>query len=311
MPDCLIISSDAPELQAEFNRQAGASPGFKFYTSAEQALDGYGGEKILFGRPDMVAACLPSWPDIEWVQSTWAGVEPLLALGRRDYRLTVVKDIFGPQMSEYVFAHLLAHELKLYERRARQLEKDWFRRPSGTLAGKHIGIMGTGSIGSHIAQTARTFAMKVSGLSRSGAGVAGFDSVARSDQLHAWLENLDYLVCALPRTPATDRLLDTTALAKLPGHAYLVNVGRSNVLDEAALLDALTQGRLAGAALDVFDEEPLPPGNPLWEAPNLSITAHVAALSHPSLVIPIFLENLGRYQEGRELQYEVDFEAGY
>jgi len=88
--------------------------------------------------------------------------------------------------------------------------------------------------------------MKVSGLNRTGTATAGFKSIARTDQLHAWLGNLDYLVCALPRTPATDRLLDAAALAKLPRHAYLVNVGRSNVLDESALGEALNQGRLAG-----------------------------------------------------------------
>lgn len=311
MPDCLIISSDAPELVAEINLQAEVPLTLQYCTSVEQALNEYQGEMILFGRPDMLAACLPSWPDVEWVQSTWAGVEPLLALDRKDYRLTVVKDVFGPQMSEYVIAHLLAHELKLYERKARQHQKDWFREPSGTLAGKQVGIMGTGSIGRHIAQTAKAFSMKVSGLSRSGSAVAGFDSVVRVDQLHSWLEHLDYLVCALPRTTSTDRLLDSNALAKLSKHSYLVNIGRSNVLDETALVQALHQGNLAGAALDVFDDEPLPGNSPMWHAPNLTVTAHIAALSHPSLVVPIFLDNFERFRDGQDLKFQVDFEAGY
>ena len=153
--------------------------------------------------------------------------------------------------------------------------------------------------------------MKVTGLSRSGNPVAGFDSVAPVGQLQHWLESLDYLVSTLPRTPQTNRLLDAASLAKLPSYCYLVNVGRSNVLDEAALVQALHQGKLAGAALDVFDEEPLPARSPMWDAPNLTVTAHIAALSHPSLVVPIFLDNFKRHREGRELKYRVDFDAGY
>ncbi|NNL94390.1 MAG: D-2-hydroxyacid dehydrogenase [Xanthomonadales bacterium] len=311
MPEILILSKDAPALAAELERQSGFPVPFRACTSSDQALDQYDGEKILFGRPDLIAACLPAWPAVEWVQSSWAGVEPLLAIDRRDYHLTVVKDVFGQQMSEYVLGHLLAHELKLSKRRAHQEARDWFQEPSGTLGGKHMGIMGTGSIGRHIARVARSIGLTVSGLSRSGKPAEGFDSVHALTQFEAWLHGLDYLVSTLPGTPKTSRLLDARSLARLPAHCYMVNVGRSNVLDEAALVEALTNNKLAGAALDVFDTEPLPQDSPLWETPNLTITAHISAVSHPSLIVPIFLENLHRFRDGQALKFLVDFDAGY
>jgi phosphoglycerate dehydrogenase-like enzyme len=131
------------------------------------------------------------------------------------------------------------------------------------------------------------------------------------DRLHEFLEETDYLVSVLPQTDDTNNLLDEAALARLPRHTYLINVGRSNVIDNVALIDALRNDRLAGAVLDVFDEEPLPQDSPLWDTPNLSITAHIAAVSHPSLIVPIFVENYRRYINKQPLNYIVDFDAGY
>jgi phosphoglycerate dehydrogenase-like enzyme len=311
MPDCLIVSTDASELAREITLLAEFPLAIVSCTSAKQALAEYTNETVLLGRPDMIAQILPSTPAVDWVQSSWAGVDPLLSIDRRNYVLTGIKDVFGPQMSEYVFAHLLAHELKLLKRNTEQLGHNWYQVESGTLQGKRLGIMGTGSIGQHIAKTAKSFGLNVTGLSRSGAIKPGFQEVVQSGQLHNWLSDLDYLVSALPHTTETDRLLDASSLAKLPVHAYFVNVGRSNVLDEGALVDALNKKRLAGAALDVFDEEPLPQDSSLWDTPNLSITAHIAAVSYPSMIVPIFLENYRRYLAGLDLKYIIDFESGY
>ena len=186
--------------------------------------------------------------------------------------LTGIKNVFGPQMSEYVLGYLLAHELSILKRKAAQQQRNWFKDLSGMLEGKRLGIMGTGSIGQHIANSAAVFGVTSVGLSRSGAATKGFENVVPVAQLHEFLERCDYLVSTLPQTAATDRLLDSAALRKLPPHAYYVNVGRSNVVDDAALIDALQNGRLAGAALDVFDQEPVPQDSPLWDTPGLSIT---------------------------------------
>ncbi len=311
MPDCLIITAIAEELAEEIARLADFPIAIKACASAKQALAEYTDESVIFGNPDMIAEVLPKMWAVDWVQSTWAGVTPLIALDQRDYVLTGIKDVFGPQMSEYVLGYLLAHELEVVQRMTEQRAHNWYKTYSGTLEGKHLGIMGTGSIGRHIATTAAHFGIKVTGLSRSGAALPEFEKVLQVDQLHEFLEHLDYLVAILPQTSATDKLLDAAALAKLPAHAYFINIGRSNVVDDEALIDALRNNTLTGAALDVFDEEPIPADSPLWDAPNLSISAHVAAVSHTPLIVPIFIENYLRYINQQPLKYVIDFDAGY
>jgi len=311
MTDCLIIDAAANEFAEEIARLADFPIPVKACTSAEQALGGYKDQTILFGNPDMIATVLPEMPSVNWVQSSWAGVMPLMGIDRRDYILTGVKGVFGPQMSEYVMGYLLAHELKVLERMKQQREHNWFKDFSGALRGKRLGIMGTGSIGRHIAQTATIFGIKVAGLNRSGTASPVFENVMPIGQLHDFLKEIDYLVSTLPQTDDTDDMLDGAALAKLPVHAYFINIGRSNIVNDEALIDALRNGKLAGAALDVFDEEPIPQNSPLWDTPNLSITAHIAAISHPSLIVPIFVDNYRRYMQQQPLKYTIDFDAGY
>lgn len=311
MPDCLIVSTIADELAGDIARLADYPIVTKACTSAQQALAEYANETVLFGNPDMVAEILPELPLVDWVQSTWAGVTPLTALDRRDYVLTGMKGAFGSQMSEYVFGHLLAHELKVVQRVQEQGKRNWFNSRSGTLYGKRLGIMGTGTIGQHIAATARCFGIAVTGLSRSGNVVPGFEKIFDVTRLDEFLEDIDYLVAVLPQTAATENLLDADALARLPAHCYFVNAGRGNVVDDAALIKALENGKLAGATLDVFDEEPLPQGNPLWDAPNLSITAHIAAASHSSLIAPVFVDNFRRYKNKQALKFVIDFDNSY
>lgn len=254
---------------------------------------------------------LPKTPTVKWVQSCWAGVTPFIEAERRDYILTGVKDAFGPQMSEYVIGYMLAHELKVFERMQAQRERRWDKILGGTLHGKRLGILGTGSIARYLAAKANFLDMQVTGLSRSGTPVPVFKKVMKTAQLHQFLEGLDYLVSILPDTPETDKLLDAKALAMLPEHACLINIGRSNVVDDQALIDALKNNKLAGATLDVFDEEPIAANSPLWDTPNLTITAHVAAVSLAPLIVPIFVENYRRYTNEQPLYYVVDFEAGY
>lgn len=311
MSKSMIITSLAEQFADEIARLSDSSIPVKACTSAEQALAEYTDETVLFGDPDMIVPLLPKMPTVEWVQSSWAGVTPFMNGNRRDYILTGVKDVFGPQMSEYVIGYLLAHELKVLERMQEQREHKWCKKMSGTLLEKRLGIMGTGSIGQHIAQTANTFGMHVTGLSRSGRSTPGFDDVLPADRLNEFLAETDHLVAILPDTPDTDNLLDSSTLAKLPAHACFINIGRSNVVDDDALMEALRNNKLAGAVLDVFDEEPIPKDSPLWDTPNLSITAHIAAISHPLLLVPIFVDNYRRYIAKQPLNYVIDFDAGY
>jgi phosphoglycerate dehydrogenase-like enzyme len=310
-PGVLILASDARDYVPLLADLGGGDVELSVASSASEARARYSGQPVVLGQPDLVAAVLDGMPDVSWVQSTWAGVTPLLAAGRRDYVLTGVKDTFGPQMAEYVLAYLLAHELKLFERLGRQANRNWWTEPSGTLKGKTLGILGTGSIGSYIAGAARPFGVRTIGLSRSGERAEGFDRVLPVSRLDEFLTAPDYLVCVLPDTPGTTHLLDESAFGLMKKGCYLVNVGRGNLIDENALNDALFSGRLGGAVLDVFRHEPLPPDSPLWNAPGLIVTAHVAASSWPEDIAGVFSENYRRYCEGEPLDYRIDFDRGY
>ena len=143
MPTCLIVTATAEEYVEELTRLVDFPIPLKACTSSEQALKEYTDESVLFGRPDMIAEILSNMPTVDWVQSTWAGVTPLIEAKRRDYVLTGVKDVFGPQMSEYVIGYLLAHELRVLERMLEQQKHNWFKGLSGALHGKHLGMSAT------------------------------------------------------------------------------------------------------------------------------------------------------------------------
>ena len=242
----------------------------------------------------------------------WAGVEPLLdpAL-RRDYILTNARGVFGGQMSEYVFAYLLAHERRIFEKQASQAAGRWDPTPPTRLRGKQLGLLGVGTIGAALARTAKHFGMRVKGYTRASEDSADVDEYFHRDSRVAFATDLDYLVSVMPATGGTRHLVDAALLGALPPRAVFVNPGRGGVVDEAALAAALTDGRLAGAVLDVFQQEPLPPGHVFWRTPNLLITSHTAALSVPEDIAPVFIENYRRLLRGDPLLYQVDFELGY
>jgi len=310
-PQALIITRLADEFKEEIDRLSASPIPVVACTSASEGLAAYSGQTILFGDPGMIAPVLEQMPAVRWVQSSWAGITPMLENARRDYVLTGIKNVFGPQMSEFTFGYLLAHELKVAERDRQQAARNWYREHSGMLEGKTIGIMGTGSIGGHIAGTASAFNMRALGLSRTGAPVPGFDKVFKVAEIDDFLASCNYLVSTLPQTTDTDKLLNRETIERLPDGALFVNVGRSNVVDDAALIDALKSGKMAGAVLDVFDEEPLPQDSDLWDTENLKVTAHISAISHPLLIVPIFVENYQRHLDKQPLNFVVDFDAGY
>ena len=266
---------------------------------------------VVLGEPSLIRQVLPSLPSLRWVQSTWAGVEPLLDPSlRRDYTLTNARGVFGGLMSEYVFGYLIAHERLIFDKRAAQQAGRWDPTAPGTLRGKQIGLLGVGSIGAALARTAKHFGMRVKGYTRASVDCADVDQYFHGDDLTPFATNLDYLVSVMPNTSATRHLVDATLLAALPARAVFVNPGRGTVVDEAALADALQSGRLAGAVLDVFQQEPLPADHVFWRTPNVIITSHTAALSVPADIAPVFIDNYRRWTTGGGLRYQVDFEIG-
>jgi phosphoglycerate dehydrogenase-like enzyme len=281
-------------------------------TDSDEYPDSGTDSEIVLGEPSLVSGVISRIHGLRWVQSTWAGVEPLLDPRlRRDYVLTNARGVFGGLMSEYVFAYLLAHERRILHRHAAQAAGQWDKTPPGTLRGKKIGLMGVGSIGVCLARTARHFGMKVKGYTRASETCAEVDAYYHGTDLMAFAADLDYLVSVLPNTADTHRIVDAALLSALPPQAVFVNVGRGSAVDEVALAEALRTGRIAGAVLDVFHEEPLPPEHILWRTPNVRITAHTAALSVPEDIIQIFLDNYHRLLQGEALRCQVDFERGY
>lgn len=303
MPKLLLLSPDKDEYRRLI--ESARLPDLEIVTDPGQS-------DIVLGAPKSIRDTLPLLTSVKWVQSIYAGVEPLVdSAERRDYVLTNARGVFGELMSEYVFGYLFFLEKKILDRIASQQSRQWQRTESGVLRGKTLGLLGVGSIGAHLAGTAKHFGMKVRGYTRASESSPQVDRYYHGKDLLEFAEGLDYLVCVLPRTKATNKIVDEAFLNALPSHAVFVNVGRGNAVDEPALVRALNDGRLAAAVLDVFDREPISTDHPFWDTPNLYMTFHTSAISNPEDITRVFIENYHLYQEDKPLQYVVDFERGY
>jgi phosphoglycerate dehydrogenase-like enzyme len=282
---------------------------------------------IVLGEPKPAIAALDSLPALSWLQSIWAGVEPFLdPASRRDYtlRVTNVRGVFGGLISEYVIGYLLAHERKIFQRLEAQKNKIWEDSDTGTLRRKTIGLLGVGSIGAEIAEAAKFFGMNVRGYTMGSETSKHVDryfhpldsdgSPSKQQQAatrQSFASGLDYLVNILPNTVDTRKIFNADLLSALPPHALFINVGRGQAVDESALIEALNQNKIAGAVLDVFEQEPLPKGHPFWTTPNLLMTFHTAGPSFAEDIAKIFIENYRLFIEGKPLKYQVNFERGY
>lgn len=267
---------------------------------------------LLFGEPSLLSQVVNQLPNLHWCQSSWAGVEPLLVPGlRKDYILTNARNVYGSMMSEYVFGYLLLIERQIIQRWQSQLNQIWEDKPTGSLKGKVIGLLGVGTIGSHLAATAHHFGMQVLGYTRMSEACQNVDQYFHGDEILNFSRKLDYLVCSLPDTPATKEIVDEKILSSLGSRAWLINIGRGSTLDEMALVKALKCGTIAGAVLDVFNEEPLPKDHPLWYTPNTFITSHTAAKNYLPDIAGLFIENYKLFINGRALQHQVRFENFY
>lgn len=312
MPKLLILSNDANEYTSLI--QQADLPGLEIVSDPAEC-------DMVLGEPRRIRDALPLLPRLRWAQSIYAGVEPLVdPAGRRDYVLTNARGVFGELMSEYVFGYMLAHEKKVFERFKAQQARKWDRSESGFLRGKTLGLLGVGSIGAHLAGTAKHFGMTVWGYTRGNEASPQVERYFHPSPLPSpegrggiveFAKGLDYLVVVLPRTKDTDKIVDADLLEALPPHAVLINVGRGNAVDESALAEALEQGKIAAAVLDVTGQEPLPEEHPFWTTRNLLLTFHTSAMSYPEDITRLFIENYRLYIEGKPLKYQVDFEREY
>ena len=296
----LIKSADLPKLEIKSTADV---------TSAKSLIADC---NIVLGDPPLLTDVLGSAARLEWVQSSWAGVDQLCKPGqRRDYVLTTARGIFGFLISEYVMAYLFAFERGLFRMRRNQFEQNW--KPLGYRPASDItlGIVGLGSIGRQLALTARHFGMRVTGLNRSGKPCEDVDRVYTAGDIAGFLKTPDYVVLTLPATRDTHHFIRSDTLKLMKSSAVLINVGRGNSVNETDLVKALEKGLIGGAVLDVFESEPLAKNSPLWNMPNVYITPHMAATTFPDKIAGIFTGNYQRFLHKQPLQHEVDFELGY
>jgi phosphoglycerate dehydrogenase-like enzyme len=307
----LIAEHDHP-VYAQLLRQA--APELEVLTSgdsaelARQAADC----PIWLGQPDLLANLLRQSHQPQWLQSTWAGITPLLADGLpRQYRLTRAVGIFGQVMAEYVLTYMLGHEREVLARLVSQVERKWDSRQGQSLAGRKALIVGTGDIGQTVAQFLVPFGVELYGIASEAREQAPFVEVGALADLPRLVGEVDYVINLLPNTPNTHDLYDAALFKQFKPTAVFINVGRGVAVVDADLVEALKEGHLAGAVIDVCRQEPLPQRHPFWTAWGLLLTGHSSAPTSPSMMVNLFVENLRAYEAGEALRGEVDFNRGY
>jgi phosphoglycerate dehydrogenase-like enzyme len=255
-------------------------------------------------------------PHLRWVQGSMAGageVAQKADLGDTEVVVTTASGIYSGPLAEFVLMAMLQHAKELDNLRNDKAGKIWRQGAVGSLENKTLCVVGMGSIGRSIAERARPFGMRVVGVKRTvrdGDEAWDYaDELYPTAELHSALGGADYVAVTLPGTPETRRLIDAEAIAAIKQGAYFANVGRGTVVDEAALVEALRGGHLSGAALDVFEVEPLPEESPLWDLDNVIISAHTTDVV-PDLInaaqSDLFCENLRRYLAGEGLINVLD-----
>ncbi|CAD5261468.1 D-2-hydroxyacid dehydrogenase [Alteromonas sp. 38] len=269
--------------------------------------------EVLLADPNLAAKVIDQCTGLKWCQSTWAGNAPLINLDKSDYILTGVKGVFGNLMREYVFAYLLqyARNIPAFAHNQNHQPPIWEESPRAPLTGKTLGILGAGSIAKALIPVAKSFEMKVIGLSRSGQAVGGFDDVYSATDLLKFAQEADHVVNLMPDTPATTGVLNQAFFGALKPHSVFINAGRGSAVINDALLNALNNGTLQAAVLDVFTQEPLPKEHPFWTHPKVVVTAHTAAVSSPEDVAGVFITNAIRYMANEPLYYQFNFNKGY
>ena len=305
-PQLLIVADEsAPWTDAVMSL---ASPQRRTVVVAPDAKIETSAVEVVVGAPPDLADIISRCPQLRWVQSTWAGIDAIAHFASETLQITPLKGVFGPAMTEYVMAWLLAIERNVISRAS---HTHWTPSLEPRIKGKRLGIMGTGGIGTAIALAAKAFGLEVIGLNSDGRAVDGFKTCYPSADRLAFSEGLDYLVSVLPQTSLTDNLIDHEVLMRLNPRAIVINAGRGNAVVEAHLIASLTVGHLRAAVLDVFRKEPLPGDDPLWSTPGVHITSHTAGPTPDEAVAEVFARNLQRYIAGEPLTDAVRAGRGY
>ena len=292
-----------------------------FFDSEEALLKSENGKKadVVLGEPDL--STIHAMKNLRWIQMTWAGANKYTTAP--DYPegvvLTSASGAYGYVISEYILSGLLALTKKLFLYRAQLQDGGWYRLENDdTLEGKRVLILGTGDIGQETAKKLKAFGAYTVGICRtSGKTNPFFDEMYTVEQLDAQLPSADIVVIALPGTAETTGMFDAERISKMKASAVLVNVGRGFIVDTDALTDALQNGTLKGAVLDVTDPEPLPEQHPLRFMENVVLTPHVSGIGWAEnmftrkRILDIFCENIKRDRANEPKKNVIDFSKGY
>jgi phosphoglycerate dehydrogenase-like enzyme len=260
--------------------------------------------------------------NLKWVHTSAVAVETLALaeLFERNILVSNSRGIQAQPIAEHVFAVLLALAKRLPTLLQHQQEHRWAQndligdRLPWLLRGRTLGVIGVGTIGSSVALLGNAFGMHVMGLRRRGRQPApGVHEMRSYEELPILLGRSDVIVIAAPLTAETTDMIGARQLGQCKRDAILINVGRARIVDHTALVDSLHRGDLAGAALDVFHQEPLPPDDPLWSAPNVILTPHTSGFrqGHWDDVVRLFADNLERFLRGEPVRFRIDPALGY
>ena len=257
---------------------------------------------LLCFSPPMADHVVAEAPKLKWIQALGTGVDNIVDLPSlgREVLVTNVRGIHGAPVSEATIAFMLSLARDLPMSVHAQDRGEWTRKPAQLLAGKTVGILGVGLIAEYLAPICKAFGMTVIGISGSPRPTPGFDRMVKRDDLVQVASEVDYLVALVPMSEETRHLIGEKIFKAMKPSAYLVNVARGGVVDEAALIQALESGEIAGAGLDVFSQEPLPSDSPLWKTKNLTIFPHLGGYSegYEDRAMPTIAGNMEKYLAG-------------
>lgn len=312
MPRLVIISPDAEAYRAVIG------PAIPELEIAVAPVDDPATARALVREADFLLAwkfppeLVAETPRLRWVQSTGAGVDHLLAAPLRpEVVITRIVDVFSPAMAEYVLGYCYAVTLGVRQILEQQRRAEWRPFTPPLLRGSTAVVVGLGSIGREICRLLSAAGLRVLGVSRSGQPVPGVERVVPVEALETMLPEARFLVLVLPLTPATRGLIGARQLERLPADAWLINIARGPIVVEADLLAALRARRIAGAVLDVFEQEPLPPDHPFWTLENVIVTPHIAGPDDAARIGQQFIDNYRRLLAGQPLVGVVDRARGY
>lgn len=267
---------------------------------------------VLCWKPE--ATALEPLANLKAVFSLGAGVDHLANLSAHLANVPVVRMVepaLTEGMTEYVVYQVLRFHRRMPEYEAQRARREWRELPQIRPMDRRIGILGLGVLGGEAARALNGLNFDVAGWSRSVKQLPGVESFAGPAALTPFLARSDILVCMLPLTPETRGIINRERLSELPHGASLINVGRGAHVVEADLLEALDSGRLSGAALDVFAEEPLRENHPFWTHPKVTMTPHIASLTNPETGAGVIAAAIARCESGEPLDNTVDFSKGY